>query len=72
MRQILILSAAIASLAGLVTVTAPTPAEAQYYYGGYSYYRPYYSPRYYGGYYSDYYRYGPPGSRNALDTCSYC
>jgi len=71
MRKILILSAAVASLAGLVTVTAPTSAQAQYY-GGYSYYRPYYAPRYYGGGYYDYYRYGYPGSRDSLNTCSYC
>ncbi len=70
MRKILILSAAVASLAGFVTVTAPTSAQAQYY-GGYSY-RPYYAPRYYGGGYYDYYRYGYPGSRDSLNTCAYC
>ncbi len=72
MRKILILSAAIASLSGFVTVAAPTRAEAQYY-GGYGY-RSYYAPRYYGGGggYYDYRRYGYPGSRDALNTCAYC
>lgn len=70
MRKIFILSAAVASLAGLVTVTAPTSAEAQYY-GGYSY-RPYYAPYYYGGGYYDLRRYGYPGSRDSLNTCAYC
>ncbi len=73
MRQLLTITAAIASL-GLISVAAPTTAEAQYYggYGGYSYYRPYYAPRYYGGGYYDYYRYGNPSSRDSLNTCSYC
>ena len=71
MIKALILSAAIASLAGFVTVATPTPAEAQYY-GGYSSYRPYYAPRYYGGGYYDYRRYGNPSSRDSLNTCSYC
>lgn len=87
MRKIVIIGSAAIALA-VAAIAAPTGAEARFggaviaqaaaevptaqpvqYYGGYSYYR----PRYYGGgYYSDYYRYGYPGSRNSLDTCSYC
>jgi hypothetical protein len=69
MRKIIAITAAVASL-GLISVAAPTTAEAQYY-GGYGY-RSYYAPRYYGGYYSDYYRLGNPNTRDALNTCSYC
>ena len=60
----------------LLSIAAPTGAQAQYrgygyggygyngYYGGYAY-RPYYAPRYYGGYYY-------PGSRDSLYNCTYC
>jgi len=45
-------------------------AQPVQYYGGY--HRPYYAPRYYGGGgYYDYYR-GYSGSRDSLNTCSYC
>lgn len=76
MRSILTVAAALATLT-LLGVATPDKAEAQYYYGGGSYYRPYYAPRYYGGGYygggySDYRRYGYPGSRDSLNTCAYC
>lgn len=60
----------------IADAVASTPsAQTVQYYGGYGSraYRPYYAPRYYGNnYYADYYRYGYPGSRDSLNTCSYC
>jgi hypothetical protein len=43
----------------------PPPAPA---------YRPFFytPPGYQGGGYYDYRRYGPPNTRDALDTCAYC
>ena len=88
MRKTLTITAAIASLgliavaaptgaqarfgAGAIAqATSESSAQPAQYYGGY--YRPYYAPRYYnGGGYYDYRQYGYSGSRNALDTCSYC
>jgi hypothetical protein len=49
MRILLAIMAVIAGLSAL-SIVAPTPAEAQYYGGGYGhrYYKPrYYAPRYY-------------------------
>jgi hypothetical protein len=87
MRKILMIGTAALAL-GILAVALPTGAQARFgadaiaqataassaqpvqYYGGY--YRPYYAPRYYGGGYYDYYRYGYPGSRDSLNTCSYC
>lgn len=88
MRKILTITAAIAGLGlltlaattgaearfgagALAQATDASSAQPAQYYGGY--YRPYYAPRYYNGDgYYDYQRYGYTGSRNALDTCSYC
>jgi hypothetical protein len=46
MRIFIAMFAAIIGLAG-IGIAAPTTAEAQYYYGGKRYYKPYYKPRYY-------------------------
>lgn len=53
-----------------VQAPVPPPPPAS----DYPAYRPFFSvPRYYpGGGYYDLKRYGDPGSRDALDTCSYC
>lgn len=46
MRTVIMFFAVTLGLAA-ITIAAPTPAEAQYYGGGYGYYQPYYAPRYY-------------------------
>lgn len=86
MRNILTIGTAALAL-GVAAIAMPGDAQARFgagataqanevapaaqpvrYYG----YRSYYAPRYYGGGYYDYYRYGYPGSRDSLLTCSYC
>jgi hypothetical protein len=46
-----------------VTPAPPPPAARPFFYT---------PPGYQGGGYYDYRRYGPPNTRDALDTCAYC